>query len=113
MTWTLVLAAAFSAAFSVTNSFVTLDIDKAGRIASIRERATGRELVEKPTPAIIALLDGGKQIAPKSFSHDGDRLVWHFNSGKAILSSKPFAGGWRFTLQNADVPGAKGYMVRL
>ena len=109
MTWTLVLAAAFS----VTNSFVTLDIDKAGRIASIRERVTGRELVEKPTPAIIALLDGGKQIAPKSFSHDGDRLVWYFNSGKAILSSKPFAGGWRFTLQSADVPGAKGYMVRL
>ena len=101
-------------AVSLTNSFVTLDIDGRGRIASIRERATGRELVEKPQPGVFAVTDGGKEIRPTAFSCRGGSLVWHFDGGaEAAFSVRPFDGGWRFTLERAGVPGASGYTVRI
>ena len=106
-------AAGFPAVVSLTKSFVTLDMDGGGRIASIRERATGRELVAKPCPGVMALAKDGREIRPTSFSRDGDSLVWRFTGGEAAFSVKPFDGGWRFTLDRADVPDASGYMVRL
>ena len=68
MTVSAILAAALPVVVSLTNSFVTLDIDRAGKIASIRERATGRELVERPMPGVVAVAKDGKETRPTSFS---------------------------------------------
>jgi len=106
------LAAALPAA-SLTNSFVTLDIDRAGKIASIRERATGRELVERPMPGVVAVAKDGRETSPASFSRRGDAFVWRFARGEAAFSVKPFEGGWSFRLDRATVPDAAGYMVRI
>ena len=109
----LMLAAAFPSAVSLTNSFVTLDIDGSGKIASIRERATGRELVERPCPGVIALARDGKEMRPSSFSVRGGAFVWCFDGGEAAFSVKPFDGGWSFALARATVPDASGYVVRI
>lgn len=113
MTAFAILAAALPVVVSLTNSFVTLDIDRAGKIASIRERATGRELVERPMPGVVAVAKDGRETSPTSFSRRGDALVWRFARGEAALSVKPFEGGWSFRLDRATVPDAAGYMVRI
>ena len=113
MTVSALLAAALPAVVSLTNSFVTLDIDGAGRIASIRERATGRELLERVRPGVLAVGEDGREIAPVAFVRRGGHLVWRFEKGAAAYAVKPFGGGWRFTLERANVPGAAGYMTRL
>ena len=53
------LLAVAATALSLTNRFVTLDFDASGRIASLRERGTGRELVEKPVDFVIPAGPGG------------------------------------------------------
>lgn len=94
-------------AVSLTNSVATLSFDRAGRMVSLRERATDRELVERPVSA-VALLDGeGRETGPSSFSVRDGRLVWGFADGEASASVRPFDGGWRFTLDACTVPGWK------
>ena len=94
------LLAAAATALSLTNRFVTLDFDASGRIASLRERGTGRELVEKPVDFVVARPEKGRSLVPESFSVGGDgSLVWTFpgDAGSVRFSVSPFDGGWTFS----------------
>ena len=94
------LLAVAATALSLTNRFVTLDFDASGRIASLRERGTGRELVEKPVDFVVARPEKGRSLVPESFSVGGDgSLVWTFpgDAGSVRFSVSPFDGGWTFS----------------
>ena len=88
----------------------SLTLDSTGCISSLREKATGRELVAEPTPFVRVQLEGGRELRPLRLEGRGaDRFVCIFPSrkGTAEFSVKPFPGGWTFTVESLDVPGAR------
>ena len=93
------LLCAFGAwAATFTNDGVRLDFDARGRIASLRELDTGRELIRTPLPFVQAVLRGGRREQPTSFRSEGSRLAYSFrDSSEIAFDIAPFAGGWTFT----------------
>ena len=88
----------------------TLTLDSIGNIISIREKATGRELVSEPTAfARIEMENGSVRLARRIERAGEGRFVCTFQSGAgtAEFSVKPFPGGWIFTVESLDVPGAR------
>ena len=88
----------------------SLTLDSTGNIASIREKATGRELVSEPTPfARIEMENGSVRLARRITRAGEGRFVCTFQSGAgtAAFAVKPFPGGWTFTVEGLDVPGAR------
>ena len=88
----------------------SLTLDSTGNIASIREKATGRELVSEPTPfARIEMENGSVRLARRIERAGEGRFICTFQSGAgtAAFAVKPFPGGWTFTVESLDVPGAR------
>ena len=91
------------------NSLVKVAFGDRGEIVSIRNAASGRELLKKPTPfAEVTLEDGKTKLVPEAFAPEGGRLAWSFpGGGRLELSSEPFDGGWTFKIERFTVKGAK------
>ena len=90
-----ILAAALCVSASgagLENEYVAVKFGDKGEIASIRNKATGRELVKKPIPfAVVTLKDGKTKLEPARFAQKGDRLGWSFPGGGGLmLSVKPY-----------------------
>lgn len=99
------------AAHGVTleNADVVLSLDDLGRVASIREKATGRELVGTVRPfAMVRGLSGKRQSATKCEGRDG-LFTYSFAGfdGEVALRVTPFAGGWTFAIERCTVRGVK------
>ena len=97
--WTLSAASAFS------NRYVRLEFDDAGRLASLRENASGRELVARAHP-FAEIRIGSERIGATSLSAaDGDLVFGFGTRGRCRISVTPFDGGWTFRVREADLPG--------
>ena len=95
----LCLAAVLSSAQGnvFTNDGIRLEFDVRGRISSLRELDTGRELVRDACSFLTVFRNDSRREYPVSFRCDGDRLAYSFaNGGEVSFSVKPFGGGWMF-----------------
>lgn len=88
------------------NASVALRFDDAGRIASLRETTSGRELVAEAVPMVSVRRRDGQEWMPTSFCAKGDRLSYGFPEGFVDLTVAPFDGGWTFTVSTFTVPDA-------
>ena len=107
----LLLAATIVATF--TNDCAVLSLDSDARIASIRELASGRELVQKPRPIANVEMPDGKVLYSAKLRSDGkgrfiaDIVKGKDMSGKMEFSVAGYPWGWTFTLDGFSVPDAK------
>ena len=87
----------------------TLVLDSAGCISSLREQATGRELVMRPTPFLRVAFANGRNLPCRrleKLSETRFRCSFPGQVGDAEFSVAPFAGGWMFTLDRWAVKDA-------
>ena len=97
---------AVAAAF--TNAYVVLSFDSAGAVSSIREVASGRELVAERVPFVSVRTSGGETLAPETCARRGDALEFGFGRrGACRLAVTPFDGGWTFETAAFDVADAE------
>ena len=113
----LVSAACFLAQGSVAerqNEHVGLRFDGTGALASIREKATGRELVGEKCPFMDVTLGDGCVFHATGMREaaNGD-LVFTFAplQGEAEIRLVPFDGGWTIETVRFDVKDAKTWTV--
>lgn len=91
----------------LTNSYVRLAFDDAGRLASICENATGRELVAEPRPFVEARFADGT-VGATALREENGALVFDLGTrGSCRLGVAPFDGGWTFRVLAADLPDAE------
>ena len=77
----------------------TLTLDSTGNIASIREKATGRELVSEPTPfARIEMENGSVRLARRITRAGEGRFVCTFQS---VARVTPSCARWKGSFANA------------
>ena len=92
------VAGAFADSPVFTNDGIRLEFDARGRISSLRELGSGRELVRKASPFVSVSLADGRREQPLSFRYDGNSLSYSFPSGGELsFAITPFGGGWMFT----------------
>ena len=103
-----VLTAVAASAAGLENEYVKLVFGGKGEIASLKDKATGRELVSKPMPfAEVRFNNARKPVYPEAFVQRGDVCEWRFPGGGVFtLKVEPFAGGWTFTSKKFTVPEA-------
>ena len=92
----------FAAVF--TNDGVRLEFDAAGRVASLKECASGRELLRAKRPFVLVQHEKGKYELPSSFACEGSRLRYFFAKSDSRLEFdiEKFDGGWTFTFAESD-----------
>ncbi|NLC81913.1 MAG: hypothetical protein GX748_12095, partial [Lentisphaerae bacterium] len=98
---------------SITNTDAVLTFNAKGFVASIRERATSRELLSQPGPMLTAkLADGRRAVSDGVAARADGRFVFKLSQdvGEAVFRIIPFEGGWSFTVDELDLPEAE-YLV--
>lgn len=106
--WT---ARAAAGGVTLDGAQAVLALDDAGRAVSLRERATGRELLAAPTPFVSVVRAGGASVAACRLERRADgALAFSFpgGAGEAVLRAEPVGkgDGWSFTLASLAVPEA-------
>lgn len=93
---------------ALSNEFVYIVFDEKGCLASLRERATGRELVGEKVPFMTMRLEDGSEVAPESMWSGGGILGFVFPDGRGEcrLEVSPFDGGWTFRTAHVSLKGA-------
>lgn len=101
--------AAVATVLSLTNEYVTVDFDVRGHVSSIREVASGRELLAKTRPAVRLVLEKGGWVDSESFAVENGRLTWRLPraGGDAVFTVKPFVGGWTFAVESLPTNGVR------
>ena len=88
----------------------TLVLDDLGAIISLKENASGRELVAWTGP-FVSFRDrkGVLRIPCRMESRGADRLAFAFPGGRGevVLAVKPFDGGWSFTVEKSTLPSCR------
>ena len=82
--------------------------DESGAVKSLRENATGRELVERRVPFVSVQRADGRWLDPVRMKMRGSRqmtFVFPDQAGEAVVSVKPFDGGWTYTVDSLTVAG--------
>ena len=80
-----------------TNEFVRVAFDETGRVSSIRETVSGRELVGTKVPFVSVVRADGRTENPTACEGDGSGgLRLSFSDGECRLAVTPFKGGWTF-----------------
>ena len=108
MACAVIAAAAFAEPMKFRCDESEITFGENGAVTSIRERATGRELVAKPNPFVSVHLSGGREAAAVSARRRGDAVVFALADGAGEVSVRveSQSWGWRFTVERADVPRA-------
>ena len=106
-----------AAKLSLTNEFAVISFDDLGRIVSVVERDSSRELLLKPTPfaGIGKTLGGGYVGSVKMEAKEG-LLVFRFpdDAGYVSLRAEKFFGGFSFTVVDLYAPEMKSlYLGRM
>lgn len=93
-------------AASFENRRATLSIDARGRIASLRSKASGRELLARPQELVSARLKDGRQITARQASFGNNALTFEFSGGRgaAVLAVETRADFFTFTIRSLSVP---------
>jgi hypothetical protein len=109
-TYTLVDEPKFAAPLAATfsNRRAALAIDTQGRIASLRTKATGRELLAAPTPLVSALLSDGRRLSARTVSRKGDTLTFAFprGLGSAVIDVDTRRDFFTFTVRSLTLTNA-------
>lgn len=101
------ILAVILAGAALTNTHSVLRFDACGRIVSVEERATCRELLSRPTPFLELRLSEGKSIAADRMALRKGEMVFRFSEGdaEASLRSESFGDGHSFRISSARLPG--------
>ena len=108
-----------SARTTFTNDIAEMSFDGAGRIISLRERDTGRELVEKEQRHQFTFIGRpGKLAYPVRMEPRGnDRWAWILNpakgGGEVVFSVKSFGKGWTFTCEKVPEDAERVFMLEI
>ena len=107
----LLLGVGLYAEGALENGLVRVEFDGKGRVSSLREQVSGRELVKTPAPFVSAIDLKGKTLAPTAFAEEAaTNLVFTFaDAGEVALAVTPFAGGWTFTVTRATLKDIREY----
>lgn len=91
------------------NGFVRLAFDEKGRVASIREKKSGRELIDERHAFVTVATRDGRVLEPVSLERRGDgTLSFGFpGGGSCELAFSPFDGGWTIETRSFSVPDAE------
>lgn len=95
-------------AYRADGRFVSLVLDGRGCVASLREKASGRELIAEPAPFAVVRTAAGRFLHPTAMKAKGDELVFSFEGGEASVRLTPFDGGtgWTVETTGCTVPDA-------
>ncbi len=97
---------------TLENEIVTLVFDGRGRIVSIKEKATGRNLAgDRPQSFAAVRLPGRSRVGSDRLeAFEGGRLFdFGFGAeGHVKVRVEPFDGGWTFRVAELAVPKAQG-----
>ena len=109
LSWLAGLCLLTGGAADLENEFVSLSFDALGRVVSLKEKPSGRELVKSPRPFALVRDDAGRSHPATAFSRDGNRLSYGFDGleGRVALDVTPFAGGWTFAIADCTVRETK------
>ena len=84
-----------------TNDGMRLEFDAKGRLSSLQELRSGRELVRQALPFATVIRPNGRRETPVAFRCSGDRLIYSFaRDCELSFGIVPFSGGWTFELQS-------------
>ena len=107
------------AGVSLTNDIAVMTFDKVGRISSLRERDTGRELVENGKFHQFVFIGRPKRLAyPVRMEARGpDRWAWVLNpekgGGEVVCSFRSFGKGWTVTCEEVPPDTERIYMLEI
>ena len=93
-------------AATLAGDMATLTFDTLGRVVSLKEKASGRELVTNAVPFVsVTTADGTSHSVRRMKDLGKGRLLWSFagKMGEVELSVEPFAGGWTFKVERCTV----------
>ena len=90
---------------TVKGDVATLTFDTLGRVMSLKENSTGRELVTNAVAFVDAVLSNGVRLAARQIARRGEeRFAFLFGkAGEVELSVTPFRGGWTFTVEKCTL----------
>ena len=94
---------------ALSNEFVDVVFDGKGCVSSIREKATGRELVGEKVPFMSVRLADGTTVAPEALRSETGRylnFIFPGGMGECWLEVRPFDGGWTFRTIKVGVKDA-------
>lgn len=92
-------------AATLENCHVLLKIDTQGRIFSLRDKASGRELLTHPQPLVSVRLKNGQQITTRKASRNGNALNFDFprGLGSAVLDVDAHSDFFTFAVRSLSV----------
>ena len=94
------------------DAFAVLTFDSSGRISSLRERPSGRELVSNVVPFVRATLPDGRKAGVRrmeKLANGNLRFMFAHDAGKVDVAVAPFNGGWRFDVVDSTLPETKEF----
>ncbi|NLT70530.1 MAG: hypothetical protein GXX91_07520 [Verrucomicrobiaceae bacterium] len=99
-------ADATKADFTFENQHAKLSLDAQGRIVSLLDKKSGRELLARPQAMVSAVLQDGHRLTARHLSREGDDLVFSFSGdrGKVVLSLKTHEDFFDFAIRSLDLP---------
>ena len=94
---------------TVDGDAATLTFDTLGCVMSLKEKATGRELVTNAMAFVDAVLSNGVRMVGRRIERRGaDRFAFLFGkAGEVELSVAPFKGGWTFTVEKCTLKNVR------
>ncbi len=94
------------------DAYATLVFDSLGCVSSLREKASGRELVTNTVAFVQATMSDGRRATARKLEKRGsDHLAFSFapGLGSVEIAVVPFKGGWRFNVEKCTLPDVKGF----
>ena len=89
---------------TVDGDAATLTFDTLGCVMSLKEKATGRELVTNVTAFVSAKVGACDMVARRIERRGADRFAFLFGkAGEVELSVAPFKGGWTFAVETCTL----------
>jgi len=91
-----------------TNDFAVLELDSAGKLSCLADRATGRNLLRYHSSPTLLRLKGGKSVEPERLLFRDGVLVftWAGRSGDVAMSVRTEAWGFVFKIERAGAAAA-------
>jgi hypothetical protein len=90
--------------------FSVLKTDSRSFVVSLREKATGRELVAKPSPLFRATFAGGAAAESSALRTVGKgeyEASFGNHKGMVAFTVEPYFGGWTFRIKKVSLEGVK------
>ena len=89
----------------------SLVMDACGRVSSLKEKSTDRELVTNAVPFVEAVLAGNRRLAVRRAEKRGEgRFAFLFGkAGEVVVAVRPFTGGWIFSVEDCSLAEVRSF----